>query len=125
MTAPQPWTGKTLTPDAAEAVLNITFHGYGLARDFAHLGLPDWHWFVQAAAAVEHLDQNDDLVLWTIGAYLNRFPVRYDEDGLLVFGPPEEALMPLRLGLRDFDRDAYHLALRRREHARRWPGVPW
>ena len=122
------WTGKQLSPEAKEAVLNITFHGYGLARDFARQGHPDSFWFAKAAQVVERLDPEDPLTLWTIGAYLNVFPVTRDVDGELEFGPPAEALRYGREGLvRSLDPagDLHCLAVKRRAHERQYPGVAW
>ena len=128
MTSGSDWKGKNLSPEAMQTVLNITFHGYGLARDFAHQGHPDSFWFVQAAKVVEGLGGEHPLTLWAIGAYLNVFPVTRDsvEDYAVEFGPPEEALRHRSKGLTHaLDPDLYELAVRRRGHARKFPGVAW
>jgi hypothetical protein len=128
MTGGREWNGKQLGPEAMTTVLNITFHGYGLARDFAHQGHPDSYWFVQAAKVAEGLGAEHPLTLWAIGAYLNVFPVTRDslEDYSLEFGPPEEALRHGRSCLTHaLDPDLYELAVRRRAHAREFPGVAW
>lgn len=125
MTGGSDWKGKDLSKDGWDASFNVLAYGSLLDRDFAHRGQPTWFWFVQAAQAVEKLEQEDPITLWTIGAHLNKFPVAYDEDGRLVFGSPEEALAPFRLSLRGFDPDLHELAVRRRAHARGFPGVAW
>ncbi|OHC45020.1 MAG: hypothetical protein A2092_15810 [Rhodobacteraceae bacterium GWE1_64_9] len=86
MTSGRHWQGKDLSKDGWDASFNVLAYGSLLDRDFAHRGQPTWFWFVQAAQAVEKLEQEDPITLWTIGAHLNKFPVAYDEDGRLVFG---------------------------------------